>query len=162
MKCITRNSTHLKPSANDWWQPAAAGLLAWLAATSSFAGETSFHHAPTSTTKVENPYSGQATAADAGRQLFATHCAACHGRTGEGTGNIPALAHGPAQRATDGEIFWFITKGSNSGAMPSWASLPEQQRWQIITYLKKLPTEAAPVSAPTAAATPPVAAPPPR
>jgi len=38
----------------------------------------------------------------------------------------------------DGEVFWFITRGSLSGAMPSWASLPEQQRWQLVTYLKTL------------------------
>jgi glucose/arabinose dehydrogenase/cytochrome c5 len=136
--------------------------MALLASSSGSAEETSFHHAPTSVTKVENPYSGQAAAADAGQQLYATHCAACHGRAGEGAGNIPALAHGPAQSATDGEVFWFVTKGSNSGAMPSWAALPEQQRWQLVTFLKKkLPTEAAPASAPAAAATPPIAAPPP-
>jgi mono/diheme cytochrome c family protein len=61
---------------------AAAGLLALLASASGFADETSFHHAPTSVTKVENPYSGQAAAADAGQQLYAAHCAACHGRAG--------------------------------------------------------------------------------
>ena len=141
---------------------AAAGVLTLLMAPSTFADETSFHHAPTSTTQVENPYSGQAAAADAGQQLYAAHCATCHGRAGEGAGNIPALAHGPAQSATDGEVFWFITKGSDSGAMPSWASLPEQHRWQLVTFLKKgLPNEAAPASAPVAAATPPIAAPPP-
>jgi glucose/arabinose dehydrogenase len=143
-------------------QHAALALMALLASSSGFADETSFHHAPTSATKVENPYRGQTAAADAGQQLYAAHCAACHGRAGEGAGNIPALAHGPAQSATDGEVFWFITKGSNSGAMPSWAALPEQQRWQLVTFLKKqLPAEAAPASAPAAAATPPIAAPPP-
>jgi len=38
----------------------------------------------------------------------------------------------------DGEVFWFITTGSVNNGMPSWASLPEQKRWQIITYLKSL------------------------
>ena len=151
MTGITRISTHPRPSTNNWWRPAATGLLALFATLSSFADETSFHHAPTSTTKVENPYGGQAAAADAGQPLYAEHCAACHGRAGEGAGKIPALAHGPAQNATDGEVFWFITKGSNSGAMPSWASLPEEQRWQLVTFLKKkLPAEGAPASAPAA------------
>ena len=170
MIVMTLRATHLNLSTNRRWQrnarallPTAVGLLALLASTSSFADETPFHHAPTSTTKIGNPYSGQAAAADAGQLLYAAHCAACHGRAGEGAGNIPALAHGPAQSATDGEIFWFITKGSNSGAMPSWASLPEQQRWQLVTFLKKkLPTEAVSASAPAASATPPVAAPPPQ
>ena len=170
MTGMSQRGTHLRLSTNILWQrhlrtllPAAVGLLTLLASASGFADETSFHHAPTSTTKVENPYSGQAAAADAGQQLYAAHCAACHGRAGEGAGNIPALAHGPAQSATDGEVFWFITKGSNSGAMPSWASLPEQQRWQLVTFLKKeLPTETAPASAPAASDTPPIAAPPPQ
>jgi glucose/arabinose dehydrogenase len=68
------------------------------------------------------------------------------------------------QNAADGEVFWFITKGSNSGAMPSWASLPEQQRWQLVTYLKTLRSApsvaAAPVAAPTAAISAPLPPPP--
>jgi mono/diheme cytochrome c family protein len=105
--------------------------------SSSLAAEPgTFHSAPPEAAKLVNPFAGQASAADAGRELFAAHCAVCHGRSAEGTGNIPALAHGAVQRAADGEIFWFITKGSNNGLMPSWIWLPEQQRWQIVTYLK--------------------------
>jgi mono/diheme cytochrome c family protein len=111
-----------------------------------------FHHAPLSAASLENPYRGQTAAAQAGGELYAAHCAACHGRSAEGTGNIPALAHGRVQNVADGEIFWFITKGSNSGAMPSWTSLPGQQRWQLVTYLKTLVS--APVVAPTPVAAP--------
>ena len=93
-----------------------------------------FHHAPLSAASLANPYRGQASAAQAGGRLYAAYCAACHGRSAEGTGNIPALAHGPVQNVADGEVFWFITKGSNSGAMPSWAALPEQQRWQLVRW----------------------------
>jgi glucose/arabinose dehydrogenase len=64
------------------------------------------------------------------------------------------------QNAPDGEVFWFITRGSISGAMPSWASLPEQQRWQLVTYVKTLGSApsaaAAPVAAPTAAISAPL------
>ncbi|HWM70999.1 MAG TPA: cytochrome c [Steroidobacteraceae bacterium] len=123
-----------------------------------------FHHAPLSAARLENPYSGQAPAARAGSELYAVYCAACHGRGAEGTGTVPALAHGPVQNVADGEVFWFITKGSISGAMPSWASLPEQQRWQLVTYVKTLVTApnvaAAPVAAPTAAISAPLAPPP--
>src|SRR5258708_2243795 len=162
MSDTTRHHRRPRKSASALGQRIlrAAGFVAVFAVFSSFADEPSFHHAPDSATGTDNPYHGQGAAADAGRQLYAAHCAVCHGRAGEGAGNIPALAHGPAQSATDGEVFWFITKGSNSGAMPSWASLPEQQRWQLVTFLKKkLPAEAVPASAPAAAPT--IAAPPP-
>ncbi len=115
-----------------------------------------------SAASLENPYQGQASAAQAGGTLYAAYCAACHGRSAEGTGNIPALAHGPVQTVPDGEVFWFITKGSRSGAMPSWASLPEQQRWQLVTYLKTLGSAPAVATAPAAAPMTPITEPPPR
>jgi glucose/arabinose dehydrogenase len=123
--------------------------------------QPSFHHAPPSTASLENPYRGQASAAEAGGKLYAAQCAACHGRSAEGTGNVPALAHAAVQSEPDGEVFWFITEGSSSGAMPSWAALPEQQRWQLVTYLKTLVDT--PAATPASAAGPmtPLAAPPP-
>ncbi len=130
---------------------AASGFAGLLLGGVGRADPPAFHHAPLSAAKIESPFRDQAPAAQVGAELYAAHCAACHGRGGEGAGNIPALAHGPAQSATDGEVFWFITKGSRSGAMPSWASLPESQRWQLIAYLRTLPGAPAPVAAPAAA-----------
>jgi glucose/arabinose dehydrogenase len=66
------------------------------------------------------------------------NCGSCHGIKARGTGNIPALYQGPTQSAADGEVFWFITTGSVNNGMPSWASMPEQKRWQIVAYLKSL------------------------
>ena len=40
-------------------------------------------------------------------------------------------------------IFWYITQGDAANGMPSWASLPKQQRWQVITYLKSMSGTAA-------------------
>jgi glucose/arabinose dehydrogenase len=114
---------------------------------------------------LKNPLSGQPQATEAGSKLFAQTCASCHGANGQGTGPIPPLAKGPAQSATDGELFWFITKGDISNGMPSWKALPKQQRWQIVTFLKTLPTApksqasatAVAVSAETTEAPPPPA-----
>jgi glucose/arabinose dehydrogenase len=138
-----------------------SGFAGLLAAPVGLADPTDFHHAPLSAASLENPYRGQMSAAEAGGELYATHCAVCHGRSAEGTGNIPALAHARVQSAPDGEVFWFITKGSNSGAMPSWASLPEQQRWQLVTYLKTLISTPVVAPAPAAAPTTLISAPPP-
>lgn len=128
------------------------------------AAPATFHNAPVAVASLVNPYRGQAAAAQVGGELYSSDCAACHGRAGEGTGNVPALAHGPVQNAPDGAVFWFITKGSSSGAMPSWASLPELQRWQLVTYLKTMDgtrvADLAPAAAPVTAITaPPPAAP---
>lgn len=109
-----------------------------------------FHNAPASAAGQENPFSGQANA-QAGGELYQQKCAACHGQTAQGSGNIPALASGPAHAAKPGELFWYITRGDLANGMPSWASLPEQQRWQVVSYLKSLGASNA---APTAAASP--------
>ncbi|MGA6981892.1 MAG: c-type cytochrome [Candidatus Sulfotelmatobacter sp.] len=100
--------------------------------------DANFHHAPASAQALKNPLEGQSAAADAGRQLYASDCASCHGQTGKGTGNIPSLVDGRLNSVKPGEIFWFITRGNMPGGMPSWASLPETQRWQIVTYIESI------------------------
>jgi mono/diheme cytochrome c family protein len=102
------------------------------------AQDARFHNAPTSSNQLKNPYAGQPAGAAAGSRLYATDCGSCHGIKGHGTGNIPPVSEGPTQSASDGEVFWFITTGAVDNGMPSWASLPERQRWQIVTYLKSL------------------------
>lgn len=135
------------------------GLLAF--ATRSAADNGSFHNAPAAASSAANPYGGQVQAVRAGRALYAAHCASCHGASGQGTGNIPALAQGDTQQATDGALFWFITKGAVSDGMPSWASLPAAQRWQIVSYLKALPHEKPVQVAQSPAIASPITAPPP-
>jgi len=102
------------------------------------AQDAHFHNAPASSNQLKNPYAGQPTAAVAGSRVYATNCGSCHGIKGRGTGSIPPLSEGPTQSASDGEVFWFITNGAVDNGMPSWASLPARQRWQIVTYLKSL------------------------
>lgn len=96
---------------------------------------------------MENPFAGQ-TNAQAGKRLYAQRCASCHGQNAQGGGNVPALATGATQAAKHGEIFWYITRGDISNGMPSWESLTEQQRWQIVSYLKILSTPGAAALAP--------------
>jgi glucose/arabinose dehydrogenase/mono/diheme cytochrome c family protein len=96
----------------------------------------SFHNAPPSAKQLKNPYAAQPRASEIGGQLYAVNCASCHGPQGQGTGNIPALKNGTVQAANDGELFWFITQGNVDNGMPSWASLSEERRWQIISYVK--------------------------
>jgi glucose/arabinose dehydrogenase/mono/diheme cytochrome c family protein len=115
---------------------------------SPIAAQTSrFHNAPIEAAQMANPHASQPDAAQAGANLYAKNCSACHGDRGQGIANIPALAKGPAQQATDGELFWYITKGDVANGMPSWARLAEQERWDLVTYLKALATAHPPVPA---------------
>jgi glucose/arabinose dehydrogenase len=125
------------------------------------AAPTPFHNAPDSATRLVNPFADQPPAVAAGRALYAVNCSACHGRNAEGSGNIPPLAHGAVQSAADGEIFWFITTGGVNDGMPSWASLPEPQRWQIVAYLKTLLTAPTAADAPAGSSPASITAPPP-
>jgi glucose/arabinose dehydrogenase len=95
-----------------------------------------FQNAPESAKDLRNPYEGSSEGAQAGKPLYHLRCARCHGETGQGSGNIPALRADVIRKATSGEVFWFITKGSPKREMPSWAKLPAAQRWKIVTYVK--------------------------
>lgn len=109
-----------------------------LVASHSSAQDAHFHNAPTASAEQKNPYAGQDEAVKAGAALFTTNCASCHGTGGKGTGNVPALTQGATQSVPEGEIFWFITTGAVQNGMPSWSALSEQQRWQLVSYVKSL------------------------
>ncbi len=116
---------------------AVACAILWVIESSRLAAQSSrFHDAPASSDQMKNPYAGERAGAAAGEKLYATRCASCHGVNGQGTGNVPALAQSTLQAVPDGELFWFITVGSPANGMPPWSGLPEQERWQIVTYLK--------------------------
>jgi glucose/arabinose dehydrogenase len=135
------------------WTSLAVAVM--FAAPCLRAQNKNFHNAPASAAKMKDPYAGSSEAIAAGKSLYAKTCASCHGAGGQGTGSIPPLKKGAIQLAKPGEVFWFITHGDISAGMPAWESLPEQQRWQIVTYVKTLssPTAKANATAPAAAAT---------
>src|SRR5450631_3215064 len=84
------------------------------------AQSTSFHNAPKAAQAVKNPYAGKRAAVSAGKGLYASDCASCHGDSGEGTGNVPPLTHSALRSIPDGAIFWYITKGDLDNGMPPW------------------------------------------
>lgn len=85
-----------------------------------------------------NPYAGQPHAIAAGRLLFLDHCAKCHGEDAEGKGSRPTLRGLLIQHATDGDLAWILKNGQVFRGMPSWAGLPEQERWQLVAYIRSL------------------------
>ncbi len=94
--------------------------------------------APEKARNSQNPYEGQADAVAAGKKLFVQHCAECHGEDASGAHRSADLHSPGVQNATPGELVWFLSNGNLVKGMPSWSGLPEQRRWQIVSYLKTL------------------------
>ncbi len=138
-----------------------AVLLSTLSIAALQADDKPFHDAPASAKAQKNPFAGQQAAADAGKTLYARNCLACHGKTLQGTGNVPSLVDGKLKGVTEGEVFWFVTKGDKDNGMPSWAFMPEENRWQIVTYVEAMASakgvplaSAGPAETPAAMASP--------
>jgi len=83
-----------------------------------------------------NPYAGSQRDVAAGGRLYEDYCARCHGANLQGTRGKPSLRSDVVQNATDGELFWLLRNGDLRHGMPSWSSLPEAERWQILAYVR--------------------------
>jgi mono/diheme cytochrome c family protein len=96
--------------------------------------------APASTDQMKNPLAHDENARQAGATLFARECAPCHGPAREGRGRVPPLIGVKVHDVAPGALFWVLGNGSLATGMPSFARLPDQQRWQIITFLQETQT----------------------
>jgi len=96
------------------------------------------HQVPPKAAAKSNPMEGDARACRAGAKLFARECSACHGRNAEGSEKAPALRNADVHQASAGTLFWILKNGSLRHGMPSFAHLPEPQRWEIVTFLHSL------------------------
>jgi mono/diheme cytochrome c family protein len=94
--------------------------------------------APAKAREQKNPYEGQPDAVAAGEKLYRQKCADCHGDDAKGIGNAANLRMSDVQNATPGELAWLLRNGNLAHGMPPWAGIPEQCRWQIVSYLKTL------------------------
>jgi mono/diheme cytochrome c family protein len=92
---------------------------------------------PATAKAMVNPFAGNAQALRAGEKLYARECASCHGPHREGGGKAPPLSRPDVAHADPGALFWVLRNGSLGHGMPSFAHLPEAQRWQVITFLRE-------------------------
>jgi mono/diheme cytochrome c family protein len=101
--------------------------------------------APARAARRVNPLSSDSQSATRGRDLYQKECLSCHGRRGEGDGpkafdleRRPGVLAAPKMRQqSDGELFWKISEGNPP--MPAFgARLSEEQRWDIINYIRTL------------------------
>lgn len=93
-------------------------------------------HAPAKAAGRNNPLAGKSELASGGKKLFQKNCAVCHDSGEQQKG--PHLGLPATQGQSDGELFWKISNGNARSAMPSFSSLPEGQRWQLVLYLRSL------------------------
>lgn len=83
-----------------------------------------------------------------GRDLFASHCAACHGEQGLGDGPAAASLKAPPASFRDlmhsdqfgpGEKYWVIRGGFPEAGMPAFAgALSPSDRWHLVNYILSL------------------------
>lgn len=96
--------------------------------------------------RLANPVKPAASDLLRGKELFGIFCVPCHGETGAGDGPVgkkyvptPAdlRAGSPAMKASDGELFVVISRGS--GGMPAFrADLSPGDRWRTILHMRTL------------------------
>ncbi|MCZ6874956.1 MAG: cytochrome c [bacterium] len=90
-----------------------------------------------------------------GERIYQRLCFHCHGRAGKGDGNpyMESIGHKPAdhsdlakmQKLSDWEFFLALRDGVKDKrgwfTMPPWQSvLTPQEMWDVITYVRRLPT----------------------
>lgn len=119
---------------------AAILLLASAAAIAAAAASSArWEHVPARDHARQNPLSADPEAVNAGAEVYREHCLQCHKDNAQGDGRKrPALRSDRIKSASDGDIEWFLRQGDLAHGMPSWASLPQAQRWQIVAYLRSI------------------------
>jgi mono/diheme cytochrome c family protein len=92
-----------------------------------------------------NPFAGDSRSAVAGRELYMSNCADCHGATGRGDGKMAHdlkkkptdLTDADSLASTDAGLFRDISRGRRP--MPGFEKmLSTEQRWHIVTFIRTL------------------------
>lgn len=105
---------------------------------------------PAAYADLKNPTTADEASLQRGAELFATHCATCHGDGGMGDGPTSAgldpspapIAH-TSQMMGDNYLFYRVSEGGAlepfNSAMPAWKGiLDEQARWDVLNYVQAL------------------------
>lgn len=108
--------------------------------------------APGNFRKQKNPLPANVANVKAGEILFQQTaqplaCMNCHGAKGDGDGPMGAALNPPPRNFTcgeimqdisDGQMFWIIKNGSKGTGMMAFSTMPDNQIWQLIHYIRTL------------------------
>src|ERR1700681_1733531 len=99
--------------------------------------------------RAQGPKAAGSDKANAGKQIFATTCAACHGLDGRGGERGPDISRRQeVQRLSDKALLQVVREGVPATAMPAFGSLGVARIQAVVRYLRSLqgPTAAADLS----------------
>ena len=107
--------------------------------------------APPDLYRRDNPIADSRANRRAGRELYEELtdplCVVCHGRNGEGDGQLAGQFDPPPRNfacaqtiggVPDGQLHWIIKNGSPGSAMPNFDYLTDEEIWQLILYLRTM------------------------
>ena|SRR6185503_15074936 len=95
--------------------------------------------APAEAVAKPNPESRNPAASTVGRKRYMRLCVTCHEENGDGHAKSAADLRCPVvQNLSDGALFWKITKGNPTKGMPTFETLPENERWDLVVFLRTL------------------------
>jgi mono/diheme cytochrome c family protein len=99
-----------------------------------------------SLSRVPNPVAADARSIANGHRLYQVNCAVCHGELGDANGTMrqlspnygfaPAINGAATSARSDGYIWGMMRNGR--GLMASFNRIPEQERWDIVNYVRGL------------------------
>ena len=104
---------------------------------------------PTPAATLGPLFPAQAPSTENGALIFAEKCAPCHGATGLGDGKqgiqlgvtVPAFGLPEIARpASPAQWYTVVTRGNMERFMPPFASLSDQERWDVVAYAMTLHT----------------------
>lgn len=101
---------------------------------------------PDKNAKTANPVKSSKESIAAGKALWSTHCASCHGKTGLGDGNKAAqlktqpsdFSKAAFQSQSDGSLFYKVETGRDD--MPSFKKkIPDAEDiWNLVVFMRTL------------------------
>jgi mono/diheme cytochrome c family protein len=96
----------------------------------------------------KNPVAPTEESVDYGKLIFSSQCTMCHGKAGDGQGDLVErlglkmpdfTATEPLGARTDGEVFYILTYGH--GKMPGQKDrFKDKIKWDLVNYLRTLPS----------------------
>lgn len=97
---------------------------------------------------IQVPDLNQPEAIQNGFGRFRAHCVQCHGAPGQapepyalGLNPAPAALVTSVRERTAAELFWIIREGIKMTGMPAWRyRLTDAQMWEVVAFMKVLPT----------------------